>query len=97
MTGLASPFLSAVVTARHDNYGGNFRERIAAPLRFNYEQLSERGVPYELILVEWDPVPGRPLLCEMLASEMPEIAGSVLRPVVVAPKRGVPRPGADIR
>jgi len=82
----AAPSVSIVVTARHDNYGGDFRERVAAPLRFNYEQLSERGVPYELILVEWDPIRGRPLLCEMLANELPDVAARLLRPIVVAPE-----------
>ena len=84
MTAESSPFLTIVITARHDNYGGDFRERIAAPLRFNYERLSERGVSYEVSLVEWDPVKDRPLLCDMLAKEMPEIAARVLRPIVVA-------------
>jgi hypothetical protein len=86
MTDQPSPFLTIVITARHDNYGGDFRERIAAPLRFNYERLSERGVSYELMLVEWDPVADRPLLCDMLVQEMPEITTRVLRPIVVAPE-----------
>jgi len=86
MTASASPFVSVVITARHDNYGGDFRERIATPLLFNYERLSEQGVPYELILVEWDPIPGRPLLCEMLAKERPDVTERILRPIVVAPQ-----------
>ena len=86
MTASPSPFLSIVITARHDNYGGDFRDRIAAPLRFNYEKLTERGVPYEVVLVEWNPIEGRPLLCEMLVKELPEIAGGVLRTIVVAPQ-----------
>lgn len=86
MTSSASLLLSVVITARHDNYGGDFRERIAAPLRFNYERLSERGVPYELVLVEWDPIPERPLLSEMLVRELPDITERVLRPIVVAPE-----------
>jgi hypothetical protein len=84
MTQPAPPFLSVVITARHDNYGGDFRERIATPLRFNHDKLSERGVPYEVVLVEWDPVEGRPLLCEMLAAEMPDVTTGLLRTVVVA-------------
>jgi hypothetical protein len=82
----ASPplFLSVVITARHDNYGGDFRERIVTPLRFNYEKLSERGVAHEVILVEWDPIEGRPLLCDMLMKELPEVTNRVLRTVVVA-------------
>jgi len=86
MTLPASPSLSVVITARHDNYGGDFRERIATPLRFNHDKLCGRGVAYEVILVEWDPVEGRPLLCDVLAKELHDIARSVLRPIVVAPQ-----------
>jgi hypothetical protein len=86
MTASDPLFLSIVITDRHDNYGGDFRERIAVPLRFNDERLSERGVPYEVILVEWDPIPGRPLLSEMLARELPDLARRALRPIVVAPE-----------
>lgn len=86
MTDSAPPFLTIVITARHDNYGGDFRERIAGPLHFNHDKLSGRGVPYEVILVEWDPVEGRPLLCEMLRTELPDVAARVLRPIVVAPE-----------
>lgn len=84
MSASAPLFLSIVITARHDNYGGDFRERIATPLHFNYEKLSERGIPYEVILVEWNPVEGRPLLCEMLEKELPDVASAVLRTIVVA-------------
>jgi hypothetical protein len=80
----AAPFLSIVITARHDNYGGDFRERIAMPLRFNHDKLSERGIAHEVVLVEWNPVEGRPLLCEMLAQELPDITRSVLHTIVVA-------------
>ena len=84
MTDQPSPFLTIIITARHDNYGGDFRERIATPLHFNYEKLSERGIPYEVILVEWNPIEGRPLLCEMLEKELPDVASTVLRTIVVA-------------
>ena len=86
MSASPAPFLTIVITARHDNYGGDFRERIAAPMQFNYEQLTERGVPYELILVEWDPVPDRPLLTDMLREALPDAAGRVFRPIVAAPE-----------
>jgi hypothetical protein len=36
MTASASLFVSIVITARHDNYGGDFRDRIATPLRLYY-------------------------------------------------------------
>ena len=79
-----SPYLTIVVTARHDNYGGDYRDRVVGPMRFNYDRLVERGVPYEVILVEWDPVPDRPLLSELLARELPDVTERVLTRIVVA-------------
>src|SRR5262245_50916971 len=78
-----APFLSIVVTGRHDNYGGDFNDRFFTALRFNHERLAERGVPFEVILVEWNPVPDRPTLCEVAARECPALAG-LLHGVVVA-------------
>ena len=53
------PALSIVVTARHDHYGGSPEDRIFGPLRFNTDRLAERGIQYELVFVEWNPIPGR--------------------------------------
>jgi hypothetical protein len=82
---VGSPYLSLVVTGRHDNYGGDFNERFFTALRFNHERLTERDVPFEVILVEWNPVPDRPTLCELAGREVPELADR-LRRVVVAPE-----------
>jgi hypothetical protein len=79
------PFLTIVVTGRHDNYGGDFNERFFTALRFNHQRLAERDVPFEVVLVEWNPVPDRPTLSEVVARECPSL-GSVLRRVVVAPE-----------
>jgi len=79
-----APFLSIVVTGRHDNYGGDFNERFFTALRFNHARLAERGVPFEVILVEWHPVADRPPLCELAAREFPELIPETLRRVVVA-------------
>ena len=76
------PFLSIVVTGRHDNYGGDFNERFFTALRFNHQRLAERHVAFEVILVEWNPIPDRPTLSEVVARECPELGG-VLRRVVV--------------
>jgi len=83
--GTPPPFLSIVVTGRHDNYGGDFNERFFTALRFNHERLAEREVPFEVILVEWNPVPDRPTLCELAAHEFPMLAG-LLRRIVVPPE-----------
>ena len=88
---MSAPSLSIVVTARHDNYGGDASERIIKPLQFNAARLAEHGVAYELILVEWDPVPGRPYLSEVLARELPDAPGRTLRHIVVAPEYQIGR------
>ncbi len=82
---MTSPALSIVVTGRNDNYGGDFNERFLTALRFNHARLSERGVACEVIFVEWNPVPDRPYLAEVLTRECHDIASS-LRCFVVAPQ-----------
>jgi hypothetical protein len=81
---MSTPYLSIVVTARNDNYGGDYRDRVIGPMRFNYHRLSERDVPYEIVFVEWDPLCDRPLLAELVARELPELAGRALTRIVVA-------------
>jgi hypothetical protein len=76
--------ISIVVTARHDNYGGSYTERILRPMEFNCRRLAEHGIAYELVLVEWDPIPGRPLLSELVAGHFPQLADRVIRRIVVA-------------
>ena len=83
---MTAPLVSIVVTARHDNYGGDVNERIFQPLQFNARRLSEHGVAYEVILVEWDPIPGRPFLSELLATHLPELTERTIRRIVVAPE-----------
>jgi hypothetical protein len=39
-----------------------------------------------LILVEWDPIPGRPRLTEVLRHELGDVARAELKPIVVAPE-----------
>src|SRR5687768_9373975 len=82
MTGV--PALSIVVTSRNDDYGGPYTDRILKPLRFNCDRLTEHGVPFEVILVEWDPVPGRKRLSELLPPELPNLPPSAFRRIVVA-------------
>lgn len=82
---MTAPALSIVVTARHDNYGGPYPDRIIRPLEFNCSRLRDAGVRYEYVLVEWDPVPGRPLLSELIPQHLPEFAGRIRR-IVVAPE-----------
>jgi hypothetical protein len=81
-----APVLSIVVTGRNDQYGGDFNERFFTALRFNCEQLTIRGIVFEVILVEWNPVPGKPYLSELLSREFATLPGGWLRRYVVAPQ-----------
>ncbi len=83
---VTAPALSIVVTGRNDQYGGDFNERFFTALRFNHERLASRGVACEVILVEWNPVPGKPYLAELLSREFPALAASTLKRYVVAPE-----------
>jgi hypothetical protein len=83
---VTGPSLSIVVTGRNDQYGGDFNERFFTSLRFNRDQLAERAVAVEVILVEWNPIPGKPYLSELLSKEFPSQAGSLMRRYVVAPQ-----------
>ena len=48
--------------------------------------LAERGIAYEIVFVEWNPVPGRPYLSELLARRFPSRAPATLRRIIVAPQ-----------
>jgi hypothetical protein len=54
--------ISIVLVGRNDNYGGNFESRTFSTLSHNVLKLEERGIDYEIIFVEWNPVFGQPLL-----------------------------------
>ena len=69
----AVPYLSIILTGRNDNVGGDFNERLFAATSHNHRLLSAAGVDYELVFVEWRPVPGRELVGDLLRKELPEI------------------------
>ena len=81
-----TPALAIVVTWRHDNYGRDFNERFLSALQFNLTCLSNRGVTCEFILVEWNPVPERPHLANVLSHAFPAATGRTLRCFVVDPR-----------
>ena len=56
--------LSIVLCGKNDNYGGHFDQRLILTLKYNLKQLKEKGVETEIIFVEWNPLPDRPLLSE---------------------------------
>ena len=79
-----APYVSIVATGRNDGYGGDFIGRFLRTLSFNAKQLDARGIPWELVLVEWAPPPDRPLVSELALEAIPGI-GRTLRTFVVDP------------
>jgi hypothetical protein len=61
-----SPYLSVVVTARNDDHGGNLLGRMQAFVNGWMEQCRRHRLPSELIIVEWNPLPDRPPLADVL-------------------------------
>lgn len=64
--GAANPRLSVIAAGRNDDYGGNFIHRFSAFLLNVIELLEWCGIPYEVIIVEWNPPRNRPFLDEAL-------------------------------
>ena len=62
----STPFLSFVVAARNDNYGGNFLHRMQVFVDVLLALWEHHGLSAELVIVEWNPPEGRPRLKEAL-------------------------------
>lgn len=61
------PYMSFVVAARNDNYGGDFLDRVNRFVN-SVGVLSERyALPCELVIVEWNPPPDRPRLRDAIS------------------------------
>jgi hypothetical protein len=63
---MAEPYISVVVAARNDNHGGNMLGRMQAFLDSWTVQAERYGLPSEIVVVEWNPPPGRPRLMDAL-------------------------------
>src|SRR5436853_34606 len=74
----SDPKFALVVTGRNDNYGGDFRGRLAATLEWNLQY--ERFI--EAIYVEWNPLPTQPSDAEWLVKKFKN-----LRVYIVSPER----------
>jgi hypothetical protein len=66
-----TPLLSVVLVGRNDDFGGDFNGRMFAAVDFNHQNLEAAGIPHEYILVEWNPLPGRPYLAELVGRQFP--------------------------
>ena len=62
-----NPYLSIVVTSRNDDYGGDYYNRFKAGINGILLQAERHHLRSELILVEWNPPSGKPLLKDVFA------------------------------
>lgn len=56
------PYLSVIVASRNDDHGGDMSRRMQSTLRSVLDQLEGAKLQSELVLVDYNPPPDRPLL-----------------------------------
>lgn len=61
-----SPYLTVVAASRNDDHGGNLLHRMQIFVDGLFEQCRRHHLDAELILVEWNPPPGRTRLAQAL-------------------------------
>ncbi|UYN97354.1 MAG: hypothetical protein KIT25_10630 [Enhydrobacter sp.] len=61
------PYLSVIGWVRNDGYTDGYVERIRRATGFLVNQLNRHHVPAEIVVVEWNPPPDRPLMADALA------------------------------
>lgn len=61
-----NPYLSIVIASRNDDHGGNLIQRRQVSLNSLFEQLERHKIKSEIILVEWNPPSGRPLIKDII-------------------------------
>jgi hypothetical protein len=61
-----SPYLSIVIAARNDNYGGDFNQRIQNFISWNTDLLEKNKIETEIIIVNWNPIEENSSLFEAL-------------------------------
>jgi len=60
------PYLSIVTSSRNDGHGGNILKRMQLFVKGLIEQSNRHDLHTELLIVEWNPPPDRPLLQDIL-------------------------------
>lgn len=60
------PYLSVVAASRNDDHGGDMLNRLAVFAHALAGQSSRFRLPVELVLVDWNPPPDRPLLADAI-------------------------------
>lgn len=62
-----TPYLSIVASSRNDDHGGDMHKRMQTNLTAVVEQMERFRIQSELVLVDYNPPPDRPLLKDALA------------------------------
>lgn len=76
-------YISFIVSARNDNYGGNFLDRLQTTINSLIVQVKRYKLRAELILVEWNPPSDKPLLKDALS--WPDDLGPLIVRIIVIP------------
>lgn len=63
---ITEPYISIVAASRNDAHGGDMLKRMRIFVRGLIHQCNAYKLPCELIMVEWNPIKGQPLLNEVL-------------------------------
>lgn len=74
--------ISIVITGRNDNYGGHFEERLLDTMRHNTRGLEQRRVSFEVVYVEWNPLPDTPPLAHQVAEACAAARCYIVDPLV---------------
>lgn len=62
-----TPYISVVIVGRNDNYGENFLQRLNTFVKSLDYQVRDYPGLMELIVVEWNPLPDKPRITEVIA------------------------------
>ncbi|MCS6934369.1 MAG: hypothetical protein NZM35_04350 [Chitinophagales bacterium] len=88
--------LSVILTGRNDNYGGDFNARLYNTLHWLHYWLTRYNIPSEIVLVNYNPLPHRPAIYEMV--EFPKMNDRVcIRVIDVPPEEHEKILHADVR
>jgi hypothetical protein len=79
---MSSPYISVVIVGRNDDYGVNFLSRINTFIRSLDYQIRNYPDLFELIIVEWNPLPDRAPLKDVIVS----VENLKLRIITVSPE-----------
>jgi hypothetical protein len=90
----AEPYVTFVSYFRNDNYTSDFVLRVRRATRFLVGQLQRASLESEVILVEWNPPPGRPLIVESLGT-LPQGGNVRVRAIIVGKEHHQPFVGSQ--